>query len=82
MNLTNPFDTIDQRRRQLLGASAAAAVAATFGAVVPARAATPRPAAGGADPFASLKQIDAGPLSVGYADIGPASGKPVLLFHG
>ncbi|TWB56554.1 alpha/beta fold hydrolase [Nitrospirillum viridazoti] len=90
MNLTNPFDKIDQRRRQLLGASATAAVAATFGAVVPARAAPAiptgasagKPVAGGADPFASLKRIDAGPLTVGYADIGPADGKPVLLFHG
>ncbi|TWB23095.1 alpha/beta fold hydrolase [Nitrospirillum bahiense] len=86
MNLTNPFDKIDLRRRELLGASAAAAVAATFGGMASARAAaatpTGKPAAGGADPFASLKRIDAGPLTVGYADIGPADGKPVLLFHG
>ena len=32
--------------------------------------------------FPALKQIDAGLLSVGYAEIGPAGGKPVLLLHG
>ncbi len=28
------------------------------------------------------KQIDAGDLSIGYADLGPADGSPVVLFHG
>jgi pimeloyl-ACP methyl ester carboxylesterase len=32
--------------------------------------------------FPPLKQIDAGVLSVGYAEIGPADGKPILLLHG
>jgi pimeloyl-ACP methyl ester carboxylesterase len=32
--------------------------------------------------FASLKQIDAGVLSVGYAEAGPADGPAVLLLHG
>jgi pimeloyl-ACP methyl ester carboxylesterase len=32
--------------------------------------------------FGSLKQINAGPLSVGYADVGPADGAPVILLHG
>jgi pimeloyl-ACP methyl ester carboxylesterase len=32
--------------------------------------------------FGPLKQIDAGDLSVGYADLGPANGTPVLLLHG
>jgi pimeloyl-ACP methyl ester carboxylesterase len=32
--------------------------------------------------FAPLKQINAGALSVGYAEAGPAGGPPVLLLHG
>ncbi|MGA2924115.1 MAG: alpha/beta hydrolase [Candidatus Sulfotelmatobacter sp.] len=32
--------------------------------------------------FASLKQIDAGLLNVGYAEAGPANGHPVILLHG
>jgi pimeloyl-ACP methyl ester carboxylesterase len=33
-------------------------------------------------PFGALKQVDAGPLSVGYAEAGPADGPAVLLLHG
>jgi pimeloyl-ACP methyl ester carboxylesterase len=32
--------------------------------------------------FASLKQIDAGVLNVGYAEAGPANGRAVILLHG
>jgi pimeloyl-ACP methyl ester carboxylesterase len=32
--------------------------------------------------FASLKQIDAGTLNVGYAEAGPANGPVVILLHG
>jgi pimeloyl-ACP methyl ester carboxylesterase len=32
--------------------------------------------------FASLKQIDAGVLNVGYAEACPADGPPVILLHG
>jgi pimeloyl-ACP methyl ester carboxylesterase len=32
--------------------------------------------------FASLKQINAGALDVGYAEAGPADGPPVILLHG
>ena len=38
--------------------------------------------AGGNTSFASLKQINAGLLNVGYAEAGPADGKPVILLHG
>jgi pimeloyl-ACP methyl ester carboxylesterase len=33
-------------------------------------------------PFGPLKQIDAGLLSVGYAEAGPANGPAVILLHG
>jgi len=32
--------------------------------------------------FGALKQVDAGPLSVGYAEAGPAGGPAVMLLHG
>jgi pimeloyl-ACP methyl ester carboxylesterase len=32
--------------------------------------------------FRALKQINAGPLSVGYAEVGPPNGAPVILLHG
>jgi len=32
--------------------------------------------------FAALKQIDAGLLNTGYAEAGPANGRPVILLHG
>jgi pimeloyl-ACP methyl ester carboxylesterase len=32
--------------------------------------------------FGPLKQIDAGVLNVGYAEVGPAKGPPVVLLHG
>ena len=32
--------------------------------------------------FGPLKQIEAGALNIGYAEAGPAQGRPVLLLHG
>ncbi|HMI23759.1 MAG TPA: hypothetical protein VK594_04645, partial [Streptosporangiaceae bacterium] len=32
--------------------------------------------------FGEVKQIDAGLLSVGYAEAGPAAGPAVILLHG
>lgn len=32
--------------------------------------------------FGPIKQIDAGPLTIGYAEAGPADGLPVILLHG
>ncbi len=32
--------------------------------------------------FDTLRQIDAGVLNVGYAEVGPADGRPVFLLHG
>jgi pimeloyl-ACP methyl ester carboxylesterase len=32
--------------------------------------------------FGTLRQIDCGVLSVGYAEVGPADGRPVVLLHG
>src|SRR5919106_669588 len=32
--------------------------------------------------FGPLKQIDAGVLNIGYAEMGPSGGPPVILLHG
>lgn len=34
------------------------------------------------DPLGNIQQIDAGELSIGYAELGPKDGTPVLLLHG
>ncbi len=83
-------DEIDHQRRRLLGAAAMSIAAAQFGLAgsaeaQPARQETPdtRAFRPGANPsFASLKQIDAGLLNIGYAEAGPVGGEPVILLHG
>src|SRR5262249_25537690 len=67
-------------RRDFLGVAALSIAAARFGLSDSARAQTKR--TGATASFAPLKQIDAGLLSVGYAEAGPAGGTPVLLLHG
>jgi pimeloyl-ACP methyl ester carboxylesterase len=53
--------------------------AAAFG-TSPILAATP--AVAGSASFGPLKQVDAGVLNIGYAEVGPAHGRPVVLLHG
>jgi pimeloyl-ACP methyl ester carboxylesterase len=68
---------IDRGRRSLLGA-AAAATAASLPVAGAARAQT---ASGGAS-FGPVKQVRAGVLDVGYVEMGPQNGPPVILLHG
>jgi pimeloyl-ACP methyl ester carboxylesterase len=39
-------------------------------------------APGAASGFGELRQLDAGVLNIGFADLGPRNGPPVLLLHG
>jgi pimeloyl-ACP methyl ester carboxylesterase len=80
MSRTESPETVDRRRRQVIGAAAISFAAIELGINVPARAA-PAPQAS-QNSFDPLKQIDAGILSVGYAEVGPTDGPPVILLHG
>ncbi|TJX03356.1 MAG: alpha/beta hydrolase, partial [Mesorhizobium sp.] len=80
-------EIVDHHRRRLFGMAAAAVALAQLGAVrtSTAQGGTQTTEAGGKgsrNSFASLKQIEAGLLSVGYAEDGPADGPPVILLHG
>ncbi|UWU75515.1 alpha/beta hydrolase [Bradyrhizobium huanghuaihaiense] len=81
---------IDQDRRRLVGAAALTFVTSqlAFSGAAEAQLSKPKSAnlgpvkAGTHTSFAPLKQIDAGVLSVGYAEAGPAEGPAVILLHG
>jgi pimeloyl-ACP methyl ester carboxylesterase len=81
---------IDHNRRRLVGAAALTFVASQFAFRDKAEAqlSGPKPAnlgpikPGTHTSFAPLKQIDAGVLSIGYAEAGPAEGPAVILLHG
>ncbi|MBV8616581.1 MAG: alpha/beta hydrolase [Acetobacteraceae bacterium] len=84
------FEVIDRHRRHLLGAGALTVAAAQFPIAYAAAAGSskagpaPMPATtpGTNRAFGPLKQIEAGVLNVGYAEVGPADGRPVILLHG
>jgi pimeloyl-ACP methyl ester carboxylesterase len=84
------IDAIDHDRRRYLSAtvkSIAAAELSMIGGAMAApetrqRAEVPAIRPGTNTSFASLKQIDAGVLSVGYAEAGPADAAAVILLHG
>lgn len=83
--IMNP-DAVDHSRRNFLGAAVMGVAAAEFviGTAAGAQTGAPPPAAQPAPrgPFGPLKQINAGSLSVGYVELGPVSGPPVILLHG
>jgi len=78
-------EQISRNRRQFLGAAAIGVAAAPLILASSAQAqtaATPAGAPSKNTTFASLKQINAGVLNVGYVEDGPADGPPVILLHG
>ena len=84
--MSEPFNLI---RRRFLGVAAGIIAAVPFGAIGTAHAETnakpaqlPATRPGAHTTFASLKQIDAGVLNVGYAEAGPTDGPVVILLHG
>jgi pimeloyl-ACP methyl ester carboxylesterase len=83
-------EEINHNRRRFLATAAMTIAAAQFGIFGSAKAQSgnTKPAdlppikPGTNTSFASLKQIDAGALNVGYAEAGPADGTAVVLLHG
>ncbi|SRR5579875_1479216 len=81
-------EAIDHNRRRLLGTAAIAIAAAEFSMMSSAHAhfsnmeSTLPPNPGTHTSFASLKQINAGVLNIGYAEDGPGDGPAVILLHG
>ena len=77
-----------QGRRRFLANSAMAIAAAHLGAIGCAapearpRAAAPTVGKGSVMAFDSIRHLDAGVLNVGYVDVGPPDGSPVILLHG
>jgi pimeloyl-ACP methyl ester carboxylesterase len=84
------FEKINQQRRRFL-ATAAMAIATTqlsrLGSAI-AQSSQTKPAVlllmklGTNTSFGSLRQVNAGVLNVGYAEVGPVNGRPVILLHG
>src|SRR5271165_5620504 len=90
MDITRTSEAINHGRRRLLGTATMGIAAAQLGMVAAANAqvGTTKPAQlpaiepGTNTSFPALKQIDAGVLSVGYAELGAADGPAVILLHG
>jgi pimeloyl-ACP methyl ester carboxylesterase len=83
-------EDINRARRRFFGTTAMTIAAAQFALRGSASAQSgkakpadlPRIKPGTNTSFATLKQIEAGVLNVGYAEAGPAAGPPVILLHG
>jgi pimeloyl-ACP methyl ester carboxylesterase len=82
--------TEEINRRRFLGLAAISVAAAEFVNVASANAQSADKASadlpaikpGTTTPFATMKQVDAGVLNIGYAEAGPTNGAPVILLHG
>jgi pimeloyl-ACP methyl ester carboxylesterase len=77
------MEEIECARRTFCGGAAVAFASVPLGMMTSVVEAVPPPTR--TAPLASfdaIKQMQAGLLSVGYADLGPASGAPVILLHG
>ncbi|CAB3764268.1 alpha/beta fold hydrolase [Paraburkholderia solisilvae] len=75
-------DTVNVRRRRLLGTTVASLSLLELGLGDLAHAAQPKQSAASSASFDEIKQIDAGTLNVGYVDAGPGNGPVVILLHG
>src|SRR5215469_15623948 len=79
MDKITSWQGVEYHRRRLLGAGALTIAAMQIGMIAPAVAQSD---AARHTSFGSIKQIQAGVLTVGYAELGPADGPVVILLHG
>src|SRR5215204_3159607 len=90
MNRVQSPEDINQDRRLVLGTAISTMAAAQLGIIDSTAAQTmkteakrlPAIRAGTSTSVGPLKQVDAGVLNIGYAEVGPATGAPVILLHG
>ncbi|MEI9431964.1 alpha/beta fold hydrolase [Mesorhizobium sp. Cs1299R1N3] len=89
MDTSKSPETIDHSRRRIVGAAAMTFAATEFGLNVPGSMAATWTSQAPASTtqaahksFGPLRQVNAGALNVGYAELGPADGAPVVLLHG
>jgi pimeloyl-ACP methyl ester carboxylesterase len=90
MGVFNMSEEINHNRRGFLGMSAITLAATQLVLPVAASAQTADASSGKLPPirpgantsFATIKQIDAGTLNIGYAEAGPADGPVAILLHG
>jgi pimeloyl-ACP methyl ester carboxylesterase len=81
------FKVGDLRRREFLRIAALGVAATQFGVFGTARAQSDQSNPQGASitpaaSFDAIKQVDAGLLNIGYAEVGPPEGRAVILLHG
>ena len=74
------METINPNRRHLLGGLALGLSVLPLVQAASAQAQTVIP--GGAAAFGPVRQVETGTLSIGYVEMGPATGPAVILLHG
>jgi pimeloyl-ACP methyl ester carboxylesterase len=83
MNTSRKSEAILYPRGRFLGAAATAVAVSQLAMTGSANAESGTPTTKGIhESFASLRQVDAGVLNIGYAETGPADGPAVILLHG
>ena len=82
MSTRSPDNHGNLSRRRLFEMAAITAASAQLGMLGSAARAAPLSGIGSAGGFPPLRQIDAGLLSISYAEMGPPNGVPVILLHG
>ena len=90
MQKTADADKVNLRRRRFAGATAMMLAAAEFGvgrhamaqASMASGTALPAIKPGTNTSLGPPRQIDAGLLNIGYVEMGPQKGSPVILLHG